>query len=616
MITVERLKTIPMFAELDEEQLAHLAPMFHYAHHTIGEIITKQGDPGEALYVLDQGTLRVRYVDSKDHERVLGYLNAPAFFGETSLFTGLMHDVTIDVFSPEADLLVLPKHEFDALVTEFPQLGKDIVVRDDVQKKLAQRIYPWLSAGEIVLVKTRRHWYALVARLIIPSVIAVILLLLALATHQLDPTSANPPGSENLFTTLSIALLLLTILWAIGAGAWLVVDWSNDYYIVTNKRVIHIEKVIFFFDEREEALMEQITNVIEAGEGWAQRVLGFTELRVETQGRQIEVTFDFVPRSKRIPQIIFEQINRLRDRVALEKRERVRAGIREDLWNRLAPDTGTGNSMTDGTPESKPMPPSAALAAAPMPSQPVRRMRFTAVGDRLNQWFGLKVESPTQITWRKHWIVLVEREDEPLAALAILVSVAIIHITGIVPLRIFDAATNMVSLLAISAAWFVLLFVVLFWLWYQYVDWSNDIYRVTDDRLIDTERSPFGLSMRSIETTLDRVQDVSYVSQGVIANLFNYGDLIIETAGAGRFTFHGIRDPRGAIQEIFRRRDAHRANMAREQAKLERRQFLDWFMEYHRFLVEQGVAKQAQPKTKPSDEGMQGDRETRRQVDT
>ena len=147
----------------------------------------------------------------------------------------------------------------------------------------------------------------------------------------------------------------------------------------------------------------------------------------------------------------------------------------------------------------------------------------------------------------------------------------------------------------------------LFWLWYQYTDWSNDIYRVTNDRLIDTERSPFGLSTRSIETTLDRGQDVSYVSQGILPNLFNFGDLIIETAGAGRFTFHGIRDPRGAIQEIFRRRDAHRANMAREQAKLERRQFLDWFMEYHRFLIEQGEIKPLKPRAKPSEPGTPGD---------
>src|SRR5512143_2291143 len=144
MITVARLRTIPMFAELDEEQLAHLAPLFHHSHYKLGEIVTKQGDPGESFYVLDVGTLRVRYIDSKDHERVLGYLNAPAFFGETSLFTGLTHDVTIDVFSKEADLLVLPKHEFDALVTEYPEIGEDLVVRSDVEKKLAQRLYPWL----------------------------------------------------------------------------------------------------------------------------------------------------------------------------------------------------------------------------------------------------------------------------------------------------------------------------------------------------------------------------------------------------------------------------------------------------------------------------------------
>jgi hypothetical protein len=251
-------------------------------------------------------------------------------------------------------------------------------------------------------------------------------------------------------------------------------------------------------------------------------------------------------------------------------------------------------------PEPKPAPPTPAsttIAAAVPALKPTRRFRFTAVGERLNEMFGLKIETPRHVTWRKHWVVLAEKIAEPLAAVLILVVVGLIHITGVIPIRIFGTASSSLEVtLAVIAVWFILFFAAAGWVWYQYEDWSNDIYRVTDDRIIDEERSPFGLRTHSIETTLDRVQDVSYVQQGLLANFFKFGDLVIETAGAGRIRFQGIVRPTAASQEIFRRRDAHRSRQQVEVARQERREFLDWFMEYHRFLIEQGAIKQAQPK--------------------
>ncbi|MBI4785460.1 MAG: cyclic nucleotide-binding domain-containing protein [Chloroflexi bacterium] len=607
MIPVERLKTIPLFAGLDDEQLARLAPLFHHAHHKIGDILTRQGDPGDAFFVLENGILRVRYIDAKDVERVLGYLNAPAFFGETSLFTGLHRDVTIDVFSNEADLLKLPKNEFDELLNAHPEIREALSIRPEVQQKLAKRLFPWLSAGEIVLVNTRRHWYALAKRLVIPTLIAVALLTAALVVHQfLDPTGSDPRAAENIFSTISTVLLLLGLGWSLLAGAWLGLDWSNDHYVVTNKRVVHIEKVVFFFDEREEALIEQVTNVVERGTGWAQKIFDFTNLRVETMGRQIDVNFDYAPRSERIRERIFEQINRLKDRAALEKRERMRAGIREDLWQRLAPADITGKALIP------PPPP----APAPPPPKTIRRVRFSPVGQRLNEMFGLEVEGPHQITWRKHWFVLIERVDEPLVAVAILLVIAFIHIAGIIPVRVLGPLIlSLTTQLLLVAIWFILLLLAGFWLWYMYEDWKNDIYRVTDDRIVDIERSPLGIEIKQSETTLDRVQDISYVRQGVLAMIFNFGDLVIETAGAGKFVFYDIRDPQGAIQEIFRRRDVHKSGQQREQARQERREFLDWFMEYHRFLLEQGELHPLKPRAAeppaPEERSNDGDGEIR-----
>ena len=142
------------------------------------------------------------------------------------------------------------------------------------------------------------------------------------------------------------------------------------------------------------------------------------------------------------------------------------------------------------------------------------------------------------------------------------------------------------------AIWVIALSATGFWLWYRYEDWRNDIYRVTDDRIVDVERTPFGLHERVAETMLDRIQDIKYVKPSLHATVFNYGNLVIETAGGqGQLTFDSVPDPRAVSQELFRRREAYHERQQQQVAREQRSDFLDWFMEYHHFLRERGYVR-------------------------
>ncbi|CAG0954579.1 partial Cyclic AMP receptor protein, partial [Anaerolineae bacterium] len=325
MIPIEQLKKIPLFAQLSIEELARLAPLFHRHTYQVGEVVSQQGTEGDAFYVIESGRLRVRRVDAGGREHVLRYITAPGTFGETSLFTGVHRDATVDVFSKEAALLILPKREFDQFLNEHPDLLSSLDVHHEVKKKLdTQRIYKWLLPGEIVVINTRRHWYALILMLRIPILVLLALLVLAVIASLLS-------------WGINLVLWGLVGVWLIGAGAWTVVDWSNDYYILTNRRVVHIEKVVFILDQREEAPIEQVANVQESVTGVAARTLGFGDVHVETSGRKSDIDFTFAPSALRIRSKIFEQMDRVRSRAAFEKRERMRAGIRQDLIERLDP---------------------------------------------------------------------------------------------------------------------------------------------------------------------------------------------------------------------------------------------------------------------------------------
>jgi Bacterial PH domain len=84
---------------------------------------------------------------------------------------------------------------------------------------------------------------------------------------------------------------------------------------------------------------------------------------------------------------------------------------------------------------------------------------------------------------------------------------------------------------------------VLLFFYSYFLDYYLDVFIVTNDRLVDVEQN--GLFARTVaEVDLYQIQDVTSDVKGIIATMFNYGGLVIQTAGAlPKFTIHDIKDP-------------------------------------------------------------------------
>lgn len=579
-LAVERLQQIKLFEGLDTDTLKALARRFHYARYRINEIIFEQGDIGKALYLLDAGTLRVRRIDARGEEHAVGYHNAPHHFGITSLLIGAPHEVTVDVFSDIAEMFILTRQEWNTFIAQHPDVPKKLNLSPEIKKKLAKR-FPWLGEGEYVIIYTRRHWFALVLMLRFPMLIAFGLMLLAAlfsGVGALDSALATV-GS------LGMMFWFLALVWLVGSVGWTVLDWSNNYLIITNRRVVHYERVVGLFEERTEAPIEQVSNVNESSLGLAARLFNYTDVRIETAGHQADITFSYVPRQYQVRQNIFSELEHMREYAQREKRDQLRAYIHKRLVEYIAPPQA-GMAVA---------PPLAPVPSA-RPLLPTRQRRASRLGTRLNSWFGIQIEDKGRIRWRKHWFNLLARTGKWFG-LFLLVAVA-----GLV---IFFATGEMsftLERLALVAIWILATFVLGGATWWHYEDWRNDIYELTDENVLDLERAPFRIKERSVATTLDRIQNVSYSKPHFWNNLFNYGDLIIETAGGeGRLVFQQVTNPQWAAQEIFRRREALRSRHQQEQTQRRLDDFLDWVLVYHQILQQRGDVQvlHARPSSPP-----------------
>ncbi len=83
-----------------------------------------------------------------------------------------------------------------------------------------------------------------------------------------------------------------------------------------------------------------------------------------------------------------------------------------------------------------------------------------------------------------------------------------------------------------------------------FIDYYYDLLIVTDRRLLDIDQN--SLFSRNIsELALEQVEDVSSPTSGILQTLFDFGDVVVQTAGAKeKFTFKGVYRPR-QITEII-----------------------------------------------------------------
>ena len=96
---------------------------------------------------------------------------------------------------------------------------------------------------------------------------------------------------------------------------------------------------------------------------------------------------------------------------------------------------------------------------------------------------------------------------------------------------------------------FYYLLVAAFW-YVNFITWYFNISLVTNIRVVDIEFS--GLVYKDVASTkLSLVQDVSYSQIGVIRTFFDYGDILVQTAGTlDNFDFESAPQPESVVHLI------------------------------------------------------------------
>ena len=118
--TAEFLKTVRLFREFNEPELLALTGQLHERRLRKGQALFREGDQGEEMFLVRDGTILVSKAVTGKVEQVLARFGAGDFFGEMSLFDHSPRSATIQA-ETEAALLALDRANLNRLIEVNPR---------------------------------------------------------------------------------------------------------------------------------------------------------------------------------------------------------------------------------------------------------------------------------------------------------------------------------------------------------------------------------------------------------------------------------------------------------------------------------------------------------------
>jgi len=563
MELVESLRRVTLFERVAEDYLFEIADVCDERTLPPGGVISRQADYGTALVLLAEGEAIIHHVDAKGLRRPTGMLTAGDWFGVTSLFLVEPRDATVTAVT-DVRCWVLYRRDFEELVERHARLGRRLTIPPAIREKLRAPRYSWMEPGETVTTAAKRHWLRLLA-----------------ATASALLTSA-------LVVTLSwgMSLYYPWVFWrylALGAIGvygllfiWHLIEWGNDYFAVTSRRVTHRERVALLYESRDEAPIDRVQNV-SVVRPFMGEWFDFGHITVVTAAEVGTIRFDFCAHPDEVSAIIFEQIERTRAARRAVQRQSIRDELSVHLGLEEEPSEDAAGEAEQGSLDLQGEPPGPEVTLGPL-------ARFANYLVRSRLVPSSRIETEKEVIWRKHWLFLAQSVWLPALVAAITGGLSLVGYLELIP----DFTTmGLPSLVGVTLSYWpaVTLFLAvlsLFFFWWQFSDWDNDQYIVTDERIIDIHKERPVLSRtRRDEASLGQIQNVSSSVPDALAGVFGYGNVVVQTAGGSKgFTFDGVPYPQEVQREIFQRMEVFRENERAREASRRRSEIAEWFGVY------------------------------------
>ena len=119
---LEVLKKVPMFATMREGDITAFAELVRERSYPKGSVIVFEDDPGDALYLVAAGQVKVVLIGEDGREVILSVLAEGTFFGEMALIDDQPRSATV-IAMTDASVRMLRREDFQARLKNSPEIA-------------------------------------------------------------------------------------------------------------------------------------------------------------------------------------------------------------------------------------------------------------------------------------------------------------------------------------------------------------------------------------------------------------------------------------------------------------------------------------------------------------
>ncbi|HTX78528.1 MAG TPA: cyclic nucleotide-binding domain-containing protein, partial [Longilinea sp.] len=368
------LRSSHLFQSFSDEQLMLVTQHAKIREVKTGQVLYQQGDQADAFYLIVSGDVTIDRLFRKEQEHV-GEYGSGDYFGEEVLAIKAKPRRTTAVVTSDAVLMVFSVPALVTLLHEIPSFYAPLRLAQQSSELLAHKTLAWRNQNEVVHLIMRRHEYFLVR---------AVFLLLSLFLVALGLTIYYSFYSFDGSWALMLGLIGVCVLSALGL-VWQALNWSNDYYIVTNQRVLFLDKVLLLYESRRETPLDAILATM-VQTSYLGRWMGFGDVIVRTFTGM--VTFKDIASPELVLNLINQHWMRVKNVVAHEDKAEIEATIRRRLQPQNFKSRDAAGHLVDAEPEE---------------------IKSGVLNSTMASMFQLRIESEDSITYRKHWFILLRR---------------------------------------------------------------------------------------------------------------------------------------------------------------------------------------------------------------
>lgn len=592
------LGSLPIFSHLTRPQLEQVANAVEVQRYEIGSIVFGFGDSAKGMYKFLSGQAELWQPVEGGQPRLLATIGSNQFLNQNALVRQATESATLRVLQP-AHVLMISRDGLIDVLAQNPEIQERLPVKIEMpmisprydyrpstpqfnsapaatqqtlptplnvpharktpdrvpnanfeaqttisdsasletdEIPIEKRLFRSQRPDEVILLDTRRHWWAYVGKAWFPLLIFVAMIWVSSLVDAV---------------AITVAIDGLAFILPGGLMLYFYLEWRNDHLIVTNHRVLHIERTIHTLKSSVKEMSIHGIQEINAEDivpnDPFSRLWNYGKITLQSAGEGGRIIFDRVTSPQKIQNII---IQHRRDQQHQQEQQHI-AQIQADVDRALG------------------------RVSVPSAQQQEKTKNEPKTGGNIRTWLGWtkQIRSNGDVIYRKHPIFWWRITWVPM--LFTLLSLGAL----IGSLVIWDALGIVDTLLA-----FLGVIICGAWLYFADWDWRNDMYVIGDETIQLIHKRPFWLQNENDQVYLERIDNVISEKGGFSQTLFNYGHVRLLLVGADKNdakVFRYVANPQEVQAEVTKHQDQMRRKKQEEAAVQRRSELTEYLSVYH-----------------------------------